>query len=55
MSDTPKPEMARRGIPAPAPADYSDEITEAQWVAICESTKQHQDCEGAEIISGEPW
>lgn len=56
MADTPKPDtVALRGIPAPPPADYSDEISDAQWEAICAATEEFQQTEGSEIISGEPW
>jgi len=56
MADNPKLEaMTLRGVPAPAPADYCDEISDLQWQAICDATKDYQDTDGSEIIAGEPW
>lgn len=51
---TPKPEMTLVGLPAPAPADYSDEISEEYFARLLEDVKEYQACEG-EIVSGEPW
>lgn len=54
MSNNPKAERTAVGYPAPEFADYSDEISEEQWLALLEEVKPYQ-TEQRVIISGEPW
>lgn len=51
---TPQPQRWSKALPAPAPADYSDDITDEAFDALLEEVKEYQKVQG-DIVSGEPW
>ncbi len=54
MTNTPKTDWNAVGFPQPPMADYSDELSDAQWQALRELTEEYQK-QDRKIVSGEPW
>jgi hypothetical protein len=57
MGRTPKPDDRQVGPqkPAPAPADYYDEVSDEQLRRLKEAVREHVEAEDLETVDGPAW